>query len=161
MVSRSTYHKFTVKDYDEAFNLDVRAVVDLTSQSLPLLIKSKGNIINLSSVGASHPAANLSMYVGAKAAIENFTKAWALDLADYGVRVNAVAPGAIETNIWNVTDLSAEKAKEHKDNIARSIPAKRFGSADEVANVALFLASDQASYVNGSIYSVDGASGAL
>ena len=59
------------------------------------------------------------------------------------------------------TDLSAEKAKEHKDNIARSIPAKRFGSADEVANVALFLASDQASYVNGSIYSVDGASGAL
>lgn len=153
--------KITVKDYDEAFNLDVRAVVDLTSQSLPLLIKSKGNIINLSSVGASHPAANLSMYVGAKAAIENFTKAWALDLADYGVRVNAVAPGAIETNIWNVTDLSAEKAKEHKDNIARSIPAKRFGSADEVANVALFLASDQASYVNGSIYSVDGASGAL
>ncbi len=151
----------TVEDYDKAFNLDVRAVVDLTTQTLPLIIKAKGSIINLSSVGATHPAKNLSMYVGAKAAIENFTRVWALELAEYGVRVNAIAPGAIETNIWNVTDLSPEDAKKHKDGIASGIPFKRFGTAEEVAKVALFLASDEASYVSGSIYAVDGASGAM
>lgn len=153
--------ELSIKDYDQAFNLDVRAVVDLTTHLLPLIIKFKGNIINLSSVGATHPAANLSMYVGAKAAIENFTKAWAIELAQKGVRVNAIAPGAIETNIWNVTDLSEDEAKKHKDNIAKGIPFGRFGTPDEVANVALFLASDQASYVSGSVYAVDGASGAM
>lgn len=150
----------TVEDYDRAFNLDVRAVVDLTTQTLPMIIKSKGNIINLSSVGATHVAANLSMYVGAKAAIENFTRVWALDLASYGVRVNAIAPGAIETNIWNATDLSKEDAKKHKDGIASTIPFKRFGRPEEVANIARFLVSDEASYVSGSIYAVDGGQGA-
>ena len=153
--------EITLADYDKAFNLDVRAVVDLTTQALPLLINAKGNIINLSSVGASHPGANLSMYVGAKAAIENFTKSWALDLAGYGVRVNAIAPGAIDTNIWSATDLSVEDAQKHRDGIAAGIPFKRFGTADEVANVAFFLASQEASYVSGSIYAVDGGMGAM
>lgn len=153
--------EITLADYDKAFNLDVRAVVDLTTQALPLLINAKGNIINLSSVGASHPGANLSMYVGAKAAIENFTKSWALDLAGYGVRVNAIAPGAIDTNIWSATDLSVEDAQKHRDGIAAGIPCKRFGTADEVANVAFFLASQEASYVSGSIYAVDGGMGAM
>ncbi len=128
--------EMTIADYDRAFNLDVRAVVELTIHALPLIRKSKGNIINLSSVGATHRAPNLSMYVGAKAAVENFTRVWALELAKDGVRVNAIAPGAIRTNIWNVTDLSPEAAKAHEDVIARSIPMGRFGAPEEVANVA-------------------------
>lgn len=153
--------KITVEDYDKAFNLDVRSVVDLTTKALPLLIESKGNIINLSSVGATHPAANLSMYTGAKAAIENFTRVWALELADKKVRVNAIAPGAIESNIWNVPGLTKEEAEKHRAGIASGIPFKRFGTPEEVANVALFLVSDEASYVSGSIYAVDGGQGAL
>lgn len=151
----------SIEDYDKAFSLDVRSVVALTIKSLPLLLKTRGNIINLSSVGATHPAKNLSMYVAAKAAIENFTKGWALDLASSGIRVNAIAPGAIETNIWNATDLSAEDALKHKQKIVDEIPLGRMGKAEEVANVALFLASDAASYVSGSIYAIDGASGAM
>ncbi len=151
--------EMTIADYDRAFNLDVRAVVELTIHALPLIRKSKGNIINLSSVGATHRASNLSMYVGAKAAVENFTRVWALELAKDGVRVNAIAPGAIRTNIWNVTDLSPEAAKAHEDGIARSIPMGRFGAPEEVANVAAFLASGEASYVSGAIYAVDGAQG--
>ena len=151
--------EMTIADYDRAFNLDVRAVVELTIHALPLIRKSKGNIINLSSVGATHRAPNLSMYVGAKAAVENFTRVWALELAKDGVRVNAIAPGAIRTNIWNVTDLSPEAAKAHEDGIARSIPMGRFGAPEEVANVATFLASGEASYVSGAIYAVDGAQG--
>ena len=149
-----------IEDYDKAFNLDVRALVNVTIEFLPLILKAKGNIINLSTVGATHRGPNLSMYLGAKAAVENFTRCWALELAKDGVRVNAIAPGAIETNIWNVTDLSPEDAKKHKESMEKMIPFGRFGQPEEVANVALFLASKDASYVSGSIYNVDGAAGA-
>ena len=148
--------EITIEDYDRAFGLDVRAVVDMTVHALPLILQSKGTILNLSSTGATHPAANLSMYVGAKAAIENFTRAWAIELAPKGVRVNALAPGAIRTNIWNVTDLSPKAAKAHEDGIAAGIPMGRFGRPEEVANVALFLVSDEASYVSGSVYGITG-----
>jgi NAD(P)-dependent dehydrogenase (short-subunit alcohol dehydrogenase family) len=149
-----------IEDYDKAFNLDVRSLVNITIECLPLIIKSKGNIINISTVGATHRGPNLSMYLGAKAAVENFTRCWALELAKDGVRVNAIAPGAIETNIWNVTDLSPEEAKKHKESMENMIPCGRFGTPEEVANVALFLVSDEASYVTGSIYNVDGGAGA-
>lgn len=153
--------EITVEDYDKAFNLDVRAVVDLTTKALPMIMESKGNIINLSSVGATHPAANLSMYTGAKAAIENFTRVWALELALKGVRVNAIAPGAVRTNICNSTDLPEEKERAHEARVAETIPVQRFATPEEIANVALFLVSDEASYVTGSIYAVDGGQGAL
>ncbi len=111
-----------IEDYDKAFNLDVRSLVNITIESLQLILKAKGNIINISTVGASHRGPNLSMYLGAKAAVENFTRCWALELAKDGVRVNAIAPGAIETNIWNVTDLSPEDAKKHKESMEKVIP---------------------------------------
>ena len=153
--------KITMEDYDRAFDLDVRAVVNMTVHALPLLLAAKGTIINLSSVGATHRSKNLSMYQGAKAAVENFTRVWALELAEDGVRVNAISPGAIQTNIWNVPGLSPEEAKAHQDGIAAGIPCKRFGQPEEVANVAAFLASDEASYISGAIYAVDGGMGAL
>lgn len=153
--------EMTIEDYDNAFNLDVRALVDITIQTLPLIIKAKGNIINLSSVGATHRSVNLSMYQGAKAAVENFTRVWALELADKNVRVNAIAPGAIRTDIWNVPGLTEEEAKKHEEGIANTIPMNRFGNTEDVANVALFLASDEANYITGSIYAVDGGMGAL
>ena len=153
--------EITLEDYDRAFDLDVRALVNMTIHALPYIIKSKGNIINLSSVGATHRAPNLSMYVGAKAAVENFTRVWALELADKGVRVNAIAPGAIRTNIWNSTNLPEEEERAHEAGVAAGIPFKRFGTPEEVANIAAFLVSDEASYVSGSVYAVDGGSGAV
>ena len=150
----------TIADYDKAFDLDVRALVNLTIESLPLIREAKGLIINLSTVGATHRSANLSMYTGAKAAVENFTRCWALELASEGVRVCAIAPGAIDTNIWNVTDLSPEEAKKHRENIESTIPCGRFGRPEEIASVATFLASEDASYINGAIIAVDGGQGA-
>ena len=152
--------EITLADYDKAFDLDVRALVDVTIQSLPLILNAKGNIINISTVGATHRAPNLSMYVGAKAAVENFTRCWALELAADGVRVNAIAPGAIRTDIWNVTNLSDEAAKAHEEGIAATIPCGRFGSPEEIASVATFLAPEEASYVSGAVYAVDGGQGA-
>lgn len=145
-----------IEDYNAAFDLDVRAVVNMTINALPAIIESKGCIINLSSLGAEHPARNLSLYTGAKAAIENFTRVWAVELADKGVRVNAIAPGAIETNIWNVPGLTKEQSEAHEKHITSTIPMGRMGKPEEIANVAVFLASPLASYVTGSIYAADG-----
>lgn len=151
----------TLADYDAAFSLDVRSLVDMTIQALPLLIASKGNMINLSTLGVTHRAPNLSMYIGAKSAVENFTRCWALDLVGDGVRVNAIAPGAIRTDIWNVTNLSEEEERAHEERTTANIPMERFGTADEIASAALFLASDEASYITGSVFQVDGGGGAL
>jgi NAD(P)-dependent dehydrogenase (short-subunit alcohol dehydrogenase family) len=151
----------TLADYDTAFSLDVRSLVDMTIQALPLLIKAKGNMINLSTIGVTHRAPNLSMYIGAKSAVENFTRCWALDLVDDGIRVNAIAPGAIRTDIWNVTNLPPEEERAHEARTTANIPMKRFGTADEIANAALFLASDEASYITGAVIAVDGGGGAL
>lgn len=148
--------EMTIKDYDMAFDIDVRGLVDITINSLPLLRKTKGVIINLSSAGLYRKGPNLSMYLGAKAAIETFTKVWALELASNGMRVNAITPGAIKTPIWSKAGLSAEEARIHQQATTDLIPVKRMGNSDEVANVALFLASGEASYVTGAIYSVDG-----
>ena len=149
-----------ISDYDKVFNIDVRALVNVTIEFLPLIIKSKGNILNMSSFCATHRFKNLSMYMGAKAAVENFTRCWALELAKEGVRVNALAPGIIESNMWNLTGLPKEKEKLFKENTIKMIPFQRIGTPEEVANVALFLVSDEASYVTGSIYNVDGGIGA-
>ena len=133
----------------------------MTIQALSLLIRSKGNIVNMSTIGVTHRAPNLSMYIGAKSAVENFTRCWALDLVDDGIRVNAVAPGAIRTDIWNVTNLSEEEERAHEARTTGNIPMKRFGTADEIANTVLFLVSEEASYITGAVIGVDGGGGAL
>ncbi|MGN0433166.1 MAG: SDR family NAD(P)-dependent oxidoreductase [Bilifractor sp.] len=148
--------EMTIADYNRAFDLDVKAVVDLTIKALPMILASKGTIINLSSVGATHPGINLSMYTGAKAAVENFTKVWALELANDGVRVNAIAPGAIATNIWTVPGLTAEQSAVHRRSIEQGIPMKKMGEPEDIANIAAYLASEQAKYVTGSVFKVDG-----
>lgn len=82
--------ELTLADYDRAFALDVRALLDMTIETLPFILKAKGTIINLSTVGAQHRGPNMSMYLGAKAAVENFTRVWAMELAADGVRVNVL-----------------------------------------------------------------------
>ena len=146
-----------ISNYDKIFNLDVRSLVNMTINCLPLILKSKGNIINISSISSQICPTKMSMYSGAKAAVDSFTKCWAKELAKDKVRVNAISPGAIETDIWNKANLPKEFVEKYKEKVRKTIPCERFGKAEEVANVALFLASDDASYVNGSIYNVDGA----
>ena len=144
-------------DYDKIFDINVRALVNMTINCLPLIIKSKGNILNISSVCSTNCHPKMSMYSGSKAAINNFTKCWAKDLSKDGVRVNAIAPGAIETSIWNKAKIPSDKVDKYKEYVKKLIPLGRFGTPEEVANVALFLVSDEASYVTGSIYEIDGA----
>lgn len=124
-------------------------------------LEGKVAVVTGGGSGIGHAIAVRYAKEGAKAAVENFTRVWALELAGKNVRVNAISPVAIRTDIWNVPGLSEEESKKHEEEIASTIPCERFGEAEDIANVALFLVSDEANYITGSIYAVDGGMGAL
>lgn len=149
-----------IEEYDKVFSINVRALVNMTLHVLPMLKAAKGNIINMSSVICKNHLPNMSMYAGTKAAVEIFTKIWAKELAKDGVRVNAIGVGSIETPIYGKTELSDNGIKEHIEKITQAIPQGHFGKPEDIAAVATFLASDEAKFVTGSEYGVDGGLGA-
>lgn len=147
-------------EYDRCYDINVRSVVALTLKTLPLIKANKGNIINISSAAVLFPMPTMSIYAGAKGAIDITTRAWAKALAKDGVRVNSVNVGPIWTPIYEKTDLDAEGAQKHIDAVTSTIPLGRFGQPEDVASVVAFLASDQAGFVTGSAYGVTGGVGA-
>ena len=149
-----------MEEYDKVFSINVRALVNMTLHVLPMLKQSKGSIINMSSVICKNHLENMSMYAGTKAAVEIFTQIWAKELAKDGVRVNAIGVGSIETPIYGKTELSDQGMKEHIANITKAIPQGRFGKPEDIAAVAAFLASEEAGFITGSIYGIDGGLGA-
>lgn len=149
----------TIADYDRAFNVDVRGVVALTIALLPMIRKAKGNIINISSIATQHQGPGFSMYAGAKAAIENMSKSWANKLAPEGVRVNIISPGAIDTGIWYKTDMDKEHEDQNKQGAVSMTPLGRIGKPEDIANMALYLASDKGNFITGANYLVDGGAG--
>src|SRR5271156_6533010 len=110
----------------------------------------RGRIINVSSVAAEHVNMGQTNYAASKGAINAFTRALAVELASRGVTVNAIAPGFIET------DMSAAVRNKAGDLIKKYIPMRRIGSPDDIARVAVFLASDDSSYLTGQVITVDG-----
>lgn len=159
----SPIHPFeeeTMEEFDKAFDINVRAVAELVMKALPLLKKSKGNIINISSAAIRNHLVNMSVYTAAKGAVEMFTKIWAKEFAPYGIRVNSVSPGPIETPIYDKLGVEGKEKAEHLSRVMAGIPLGRFGMPEEVAPIVVFLASDAvASYITGSDYCVDGGYG--
>lgn len=149
-------NEITMNEYDSAFQVNVRGVVDTTRVALPLLQASNGSIINISSSIALRPLANMSIYSASKAAVSALTKSWGKELAKDGIRVNSVIVGPIETPIYEKAHLSKEAAREHIETVTKLVPLGRFGTAEEVAALVAFLASDEASFVTASEYAVDG-----
>ena len=115
-----------------------------------MMFQKSGRIINISSIAGERPGRGHANYAASKGAVNAFTRAAAVELAPKKVTVNAVAPGVIET------EISAELMRRAKDLVMEHIPLKRLGRAEDVARMVAFLASDDAAYITGQIFNVDG-----
>jgi 3-oxoacyl-[acyl-carrier protein] reductase len=115
-----------------------------------MMRKRRGNIINISSVAASRPGRGQVNYAASKGAVETMTKALAVELAPRNIRVNCIAPGVI------TTEMSQEVRDAAGDQILSNILLKRFGTPEDIANLAVFMASDLSSYITGEIIHIDG-----
>lgn len=144
--------RMTEEQWDEVINANLKSVFNLTKQVSKVMLKNKkGSIINLTSIVGVKGQAGQSNYAASKAGVIGFTKSIAEEFGSRNIRCNAIAPGFIET------DMTAVLPEETKKSIFSLIPMKRMGQANEVADVALFLASDMSSYVSGQVISVCGA----
>ena len=150
------FEQVTLEHYDHVYNVNVRGLVDMTQSSLNLLKESKGNIINIASIVADDPFTNLLIYSSSKGAVITLTKGLAKELAEHGIRVNAVSPGPIETPLFDKMDLNEKEQEGMGESIKEMVPLGRFGVPDEIATTVAFLASEKASYITGAQYKVDG-----
>lgn len=120
--------------------------------------QKSGSVVNTASTGGWLGSPGMSVYVASKHAVVGLTKSAALEMAPYGVRVNAVAPSAVETDMMRRIEMNVggEQAEEAKKKIADSIPLGRYAKPEEVADLMVFLASEKASFINGSYHRIDG-----
>jgi 3-oxoacyl-[acyl-carrier protein] reductase len=143
--------KISERDWDDTITLNLKSVF-LCSQAVArtMMERKKGCIINMASITGQYPWAGLPAYSAAKAAVINLTKSLAMELAPY-VRVNAIAPGLIET-----PRTSKNRRPEQLQQLLTNVPMGRMGTPEEVADVALYLASDVAEWITGTIMDVNG-----
>lgn len=143
--------RLTQEQWDEVMNANLKSVYNLTKQVIRPMMKARsGSIINMSSVVGVSGNPGQSSYAASKAGVIGFTKSIALELGSRNIRCNAIAPGFIET------DMTGYLKDGGAETWFSKIPMARFGKVDEVANVALFLASDMSSYVTGQVVGVCG-----
>ncbi|MEU3644746.1 SDR family oxidoreductase [Lentzea sp. NPDC034063] len=152
--SFATIETMTEEDYDQTFGVNVKGTIFTVQKAIPLLNKGASVIIN-ASTAADRGTAGFGIYAASKAALRTFTRAWANELKDRGVRVNAISPGPTDTN--GITELVGEEnAEAFKANEAARIAIGRMGHVDEVAAAVAFLASPDSSFMLGANVYVDG-----
>ncbi len=149
----STVDRIRQSGFDKYFRINFHSALYATQAAAPVLLgKGSGAVINMASVAGFIASPGLTYYAGAKAALINFTKTVAREWAAAGVRVNAIAPGWVETEM----NSGARQDPAWYDTVTSMIPMGRWGRAEEIAKVALFLASDASSFMTGSVIVVDG-----
>ena len=154
--SISPLDSITEEQFDDTFNRNVKGMLFTVQKALPLLGAGSSVILMGSSTG-NRGNANFSVYAASKAAVRSFARNWILDLKGRGIRVNTISPGPTETP--GLLDLAGPDAAQQKgllDHLASTVPMGRVASSDEVAKAALFLASDDSSFVSGIELAVDG-----
>ncbi|XP_050295903.1 3-oxoacyl-[acyl-carrier-protein] reductase FabG-like [Anthonomus grandis grandis] len=151
-----TIENTSLEQYDRVMNTNVRSLYHLTSLATPHLIKSKGNIVNVSSVNGIRAFPGVLAYCVSKAAVDQFTRCVALELASKQVRVNAVNPGVTITNLHKRGGLDQAQYEAFLKRSQETHALGRPGEPEEVAKTIAFLASDDASFITGATLPVDG-----
>jgi 3-oxoacyl-[acyl-carrier protein] reductase/7-alpha-hydroxysteroid dehydrogenase len=140
----------TDEEFFNMFNINFFGVVTLTREVVKYMKETGGSIINTSSMVGTYGGRNQSAYASSKFAINGLTKSLAKELGNYNIRVNAVAPGVVETDMMSIV------SEEMKVGLKRMIPLNRLANPDELAGAYLYLASDLSKYTTGTIINVDG-----
>jgi NAD(P)-dependent dehydrogenase (short-subunit alcohol dehydrogenase family) len=147
--------EITEEHFDKVFHINVKGLLFTVQKALPLFTDG-GSIILNASIVASKGLEAVSVYSATKAAVRSFARCWTTDLRHRKIRVNTISPGPIETSIFHKAGLTREQVDEAKENLVAAVPLGRMGMPDEVANAAVFLASDDSSFVTGIELFVDG-----
>jgi NAD(P)-dependent dehydrogenase (short-subunit alcohol dehydrogenase family) len=147
--------EITEEHFDNVFHINVKGLLFTVQKALPLFTDG-GSIILNASIVASKGLEAISIYSASKAAVRSFARCWTTDLKHRKIRVNVISPGYTETPIFNKAGLTQERVDELKVSFAAAVPMGRMGRPDEVAKAAVFLASDDSSYVTGIELFVDG-----
>jgi len=145
-----TLAKMSQEEWQKVIDIDLTGVFNVTKSCLPLIIPSKGKIINVSSVIGQRGNFGQTNYAAAKAGIIGFTKALSKEVGKFSVTVNAIAPGFIETRLTDNIPL------QFKLMIKKLTSLGRFGKPEEVADLIAFLASDKSSFITGAVINIDG-----
>lgn len=148
----------TMDSYDKVMATNMRSVYQLTMLAVPHLIKTKGCIVNTSCISSTKTSTMALAYNTSKAALDQFTKCVALELAADGVRVNSVNPGFVKTNLLKDIGLNEEQLVHFAQNVVGNMPLKKPVEGDDVAALIAFLASDTAKSITGTHYVIDGGS---
>jgi NAD(P)-dependent dehydrogenase (short-subunit alcohol dehydrogenase family) len=147
--------KITEENFDATFDLNARATLFTVQKALPL-IRNGGSVILVGSIAGHVGVRGYSTYSATKAALRSYTRTWTREFNDRGIRFNTLSPGPIDTPILDGQADSVEAANELKAQFVAEVPLNRLGRPDEIAAAALFLASDESSFVAGAELNVDG-----
>lgn len=159
---KALIHEQTVENIDNVYKINVRSVFLGTKYALKVMMKNKGgSIINTASVDSFRGTPTQVPYVFSKHAVVGITKTAALEYADYGIRVNSLHPSPVNTNMMRYVEKNSADAVNAKSDFEKMIPLGRYAEPEDIANVALFLASDNSKFITGAQYRVDGGMGAL
>jgi NAD(P)-dependent dehydrogenase (short-subunit alcohol dehydrogenase family) len=155
-ISSGTVENTSLEAWDDMMNVNVRAAFQLMQKATPSLIERRGNIVNVSSVTGLRAFPGVLAYCVSKAALDQLTRCASLELAAKGVRVNAVNPGVVVTEIHKRGGMTEEAYAAFLEHSKTTHPIGRTGRPEEIAALVLFLASADAAWITGATYSIDG-----
>jgi len=156
IIASADWEKTSLEDWDHMLDVNLRAVFGLTKLAIPHLLERRGSIVNVSSVTGTRAFPGVLAYCVSKAGVDQLTRCLALELAPRGVRVNAVNPGVVRTNLHRASGMAEDRYATFLEHSKTTHPMGRVGEPEDVARAIAFLASDLSGWITGETIAVDG-----